>query len=332
MSNDNNKNILVLGAGELGLPVLQSLSNHIPLPSHTLTALLRPSTISSPSPTKASLLRTLRTLSIHLLPFDLHISTPASLAALIRSGPYTTIISCTGFSSPPGTQLKIARAVLEAGGGVVEHFYPWQFGVDYDVIGPEAAGGLFAEQVDVRRLLRGQGGEKVRWTIVSTGMFVSFLVEGEGFGVVEGLNLKVGEYGARGDGMVTVRALGSWENRVTVTTPGDIGRVVARLVLEEGNRRDGVVYTAGDTVSYWELAGLVEEVVGEGRVRREVWGLDFLRGELEKEPGDLLRKYRLLFAEGRGVSWEKEKTVNWEWGMEMIDVKGFLVERLNGES
>ncbi|KAL8745766.1 MAG: hypothetical protein Q9184_007833 [Pyrenodesmia sp. 2 TL-2023] len=316
---NNKQNILILGAGELGLPVLQSLSSH---PSHpTLTALLRPSTLLSPSPTKTPLLSTLHSLSIALLPFDLSSSTPTSLAALFRSKAYTTIISCTGFSSPPGTQLKIARAVLEA--GVVEHFYPWQFGVDYDVIGGEAAGGLFREQVDVRALLRGQG--EVRWTVVSTGMFVSFLVEGEGFGVVEGL------MGERGEGMVTVRALGSWENRVTVTTPGDIGRVVARLVLEEGNGRDGVVYTAGDTVSYGEMASLVEDVVGEGRVRREVWGVDFLRGELEKEPGDLLRKYRLLFAEGRGVSWEKEKTVNWEWGMEMNDVRGFLVERLNGK-
>jgi hypothetical protein len=45
-----------------------------------------------------------------------------------------------GFASGPGSQLKICRAVLEAG---VERFFPWQFGVDYDVIGRGSAQTLF---------------------------------------------------------------------------------------------------------------------------------------------------------------------------------------------
>lgn len=306
--------ILVLGAGELGLPILHALSalasSFPPSSRPTIDVLLRPSTISSPSSSKSTPLSALHKLGIRFLGADIATSTAADLAALIQNKRYDTVISCTGFSSGPGTQLKIADAVLDA--GTVHHYYPWQFGVDYDIIGPDAARGLFREQCEVRQRLRRQ--EKVKWTIVSTGMFTSFLFE-PSFGAVEGL-------GGNREGGVMVRALGAWDNEVTVTTPRDIGTVVAKLVLED--RREGVVYTAGDTVSYEQLAGLVEEKVGRGKVRREVWGLDFLRSELEKEPDDAIRKYRVVFAEGRGVSWEKGSAVNVELGVETTDVKGFL--------
>jgi len=64
----------------------------------------------------------------------------------------------------------------------VKRYFPWQFGVDYDVIGRGSAQDLFDEQLDVRDLLRGQSGTE--WVVVSTGMFMSFLFE-PWFGVVE---------------------------------------------------------------------------------------------------------------------------------------------------
>jgi hypothetical protein len=49
----NDTQILVLGAGELGMAVLRSLAKHLALHSGTtLTVLLRPSTIASDSPSK----------------------------------------------------------------------------------------------------------------------------------------------------------------------------------------------------------------------------------------------------------------------------------------
>lgn len=108
-----------------------------------------------------------------------------------------------GFAAGSNIQIKIARAVLEA---CVTRFLPWQFGVDYDVIGRGSAQDLFDLQLEVRDLLRGQ--DRTEWVIVSTGMFTRFLFE-KFFGVVD-LNLPL------------VRALGSWETAVTVTTPEDI--------------------------------------------------------------------------------------------------------------
>jgi hypothetical protein len=101
----------------------------------------------------------------------------------------------------------------------VARFIPWQFGVDYDVIGKGSAQDLFDEQCDVRSLLRnGEENGGTEWVIVSTGIFMSFLFE-EFWGVVDVKEKKW-----------VVRALGSWENKVTVTTPEDIGRLTARIV------------------------------------------------------------------------------------------------------
>ncbi|KAI4227279.1 MAG: hypothetical protein L6R36_002548 [Xanthoria steineri] len=304
--------VLVLGAGELGLPILCSLShlgsNSSPASRPAITLLVRPSTLSSPSPSKTQELAHLRDLGVSFLAADIAASDNATeLASHFQR--FDIIISCTGFAGGPGIQLKLARAVCAVG---VAHYYPWQFGVDYDVIGPEAANGIFREQCEVRRLLRGQ--DKTKWTIVSTGMFTSFLFEAF-FGVVEGLET------AGSDGEAVVRALGSWGNQVTVTTPEDIGRVVSKLVLED--QRAGVVFIAGDTVSYGRLADLVETQIGR-KVRREVWSLDFLRAELETDPENQIKKYRYLFAEGKGVSWDWASTVNEELNIKTTNVQGFL--------
>lgn len=130
-------------------------------------------------------------------------------------------------------------------------------------MGKGAAQDLFDEQLDVRVLLRGQ--KATEWINVSTAIFMRFLFE-SALGVVEGL-----KQGKKAD-TVRVRALGSWENRVTYTHPDDIGRVVAELVLEKGKwtvARDGVVFVAGDTASFKGVADAVGEAT-DGQVTTRV--------------------------------------------------------------
>jgi hypothetical protein len=185
---------------------------------------------------------------------------------------------------PSGTQLKLLDAVLKAG---VKRFFPWQFGMDYDVIGEGSSQDLFDEQLEVRKKLRAQ--RDVDWTIVSTGLFMSFLFLPD-FGVVD-LGNKI------------VRALGSWDNRITVTTPTDIGRVTADIILDPRGISHRVVYTAGDTISYGELADLLDEHF-DTKFKREVWDLEELKRQMESEPSVMV-KYRDTFAQGRGVAWDK---------------------------
>lgn len=303
----NNISILVLGAGELGLAVLRSLAKRVALfPSTTLTVLLRPSTITSHDPRKQRDLAALQSLGVKFLPGDLAADSTADLAALFRN--FHTVIGCTGFVAGRSIQLKLARAVLDAD---VRRYFPWQFGVDYDVIGRGSAQDLFDEQLDVRDLLRSQ--DRTEWVIVSTGMFTSFLFE-PSFGVVDLVQN-------------TVHALGSWDTAVTVTTSEDIATLTAEIIFAEPRVINRVVYTAGDTVTYAHLADIVDSVLSR-KVQRVEWSVPQLKDELAKDPDDPIKKYRVVFAEGKGVSWEVDKTFNAQQQIEVTDVVGWARENL----
>jgi hypothetical protein len=184
---------------------------------------------------------------------------------------------------------------------------------------------LFGEQKKVRDLLRTEAeGSGVRWTIVSTGIFMSFLFE-PFWGIVEQSSQNKeearGEGGRGGRGGVVVRCLRDWEHGVTVTDVHDIGRVLKRILAGEVEAENRVVYVAGDSVTYGKLADIVERVIGR-IVAREVWSVEHLQEELKRDPENGIKKYRLVFA-GDGVWWEKEKTVNHDLGMDMTDVKTY---------
>ncbi|KAJ5741047.1 hypothetical protein N7493_000919 [Penicillium malachiteum] len=287
--------ILVIGAGELGYQVLNSLAKH-PHKAEAVAVLLRPSSISSTDPLKKEQNESLRSLGVSLIPGDIIEDSESALVSIFKG--YDIVIGCTGFVSGKGAQLKVTRAVLEA---KTPYYIPWQFGVDYDLIGRGSPQDLFEEQLDVRDLLRSQ--TETRWTIISTGMFTSFLFE-PSFGVVDLQNR-------------TVSALGGWENRVTVTTPADIGRFTAEIVLGEDWGKDFAdcpIFVGGDTVSYEEVAQLMESVTGKG-MKRNVLALPEIKAALSEDPDNGILKYQAVFSQGRGVAWDISKTWNMQRGL-----------------
>lgn len=288
----NKRKILVLGAGELGLEVLRELSAQgVAIGKAEVSVMLRTSSSSSSSQ-RSQLLTELDALGVNVIAGDVVGDTLETIAETF--GKFEVVVSCVGFAAGPGTQLKLALAAIESG---IRKYYPWQFGVDYDVIGRGSAQPLFDEQLDVRDLLRSQS--RIDWTIISTGMFTSFLFE-PSFGVVDLENR-------------TVNALGDWDTSVTVTTPQDIGKLTAKAVLSEPEITSKVIYTAGDTVSYRQLADLVDEAL-DCSVARNVWAIPFLQDDLKKDPTNVLKRYRLVFAQGNdngaGVAWNKEVSYN----------------------
>ncbi|KAF4444406.1 hypothetical protein F53441_11130 [Fusarium austroafricanum] len=293
------QNILVLGAGELGLCVLEALAAHPK--RQRVSVLVRQATLDSAAPDKKKLVQRIRALNAGTEAADVVNASVGELAGVLAN--YDVVVSCNGMGLPSGTQLKLLDAVLEA---KVKRYFPWQFGMDYDVIGQGSSQDLFDEQLEVRQRLRAQ--KNVDWTIVSTGLFMSFLFLAD-FGVVD-------------FGKKTVRALGSWDNKITVTTPVDIGRVTAEVVLDPRGISHQVVYTAGDTVTYKQLADLLDEHFGT-EFKREVWDLEELKRQMEEEASTMV-KYRDTFAQGRGVAWDKEGTVNAERGIGMTDVRKYL--------
>lgn len=278
--------ILVIGAGELGSSVLDALSRRSDRDADLRTlalAVRRPTTNQSRQRADELVAK-----GIGLVHLDVSTVTIPELAVAMSR--YHTVVSCIGMTAGPGTQRKLAEAALAAG---VPRYFPWQFGMDYDVIGRNSPQDLFDEQLDVRDVLRGQ--DATSWVIVSTGMFTSFLFE-PGFGVVD-LTTN------------TVNALGGWDNEVTLTTPEDIGTLTAEIVHARPRITNQVVYVAGDTISFRRLADLVEELRGEPVTRNE-WSLPHLLAELERDPTDPMKKYHAVFAPGRGVAWPKDSSYN----------------------
>lgn len=299
--------ILVLGAGELGMAVLRNLVRRSgKAPRHSVSVLLRPSALGSTRPDKRKDIEALRALGVDIVTGDLAAQSVAALADIFAR--FDTIVSCTGFVGGPGVQMKIARAALDAG---VRRYFPWQFGVDYDVIGKGSAQDLFDEQLDVRALLRSQ--QKTEWVIVSTGMFMSFLFEPT-FGVVDS------------EGK-TVHALGSWENAVTVTTSEDIGALTSEIVLAEPPIVNQVVHVAGDTVTYRRLADALDTLLNV-KLHRTEWSVPALKQELAEDPDDSIRKYRVVFAEGRGVAWDKQRTFNAQRGFQVQGLEDWMESNL----
>ncbi|KAF2003648.1 NAD(P)-binding protein [Amniculicola lignicola CBS 123094] len=299
----SNRQILLLGAGELGRSFLPSITT---LPAfHTTLAVRSPHNYTA-----------LQSPPLTLLQLDT--SSPSSSLIPIFAQ-YDIIISCTGFGQALGSLTKTTREVFEAGkvrraeGKERLWFFPWQWGVDYDVT--RDVGGLmplFGEQYSIRQLLRSEAEDAgVKWTIVSTGIFMSFLFE-PFWGIV-------GFEKPDANAEITVRALRDWDHKITVTAVEDIGRVVARILAGDVDAENLVLYVAGDTVSYGELANVIEKQSGK-KVKREAWTAEHLRSELDSDPGDGLKKYRVAFA-GDGVWWDTKTTVNAKLGMEMVDVR-----------
>ncbi|KAK4118754.1 NAD(P)-binding protein [Parathielavia appendiculata] len=315
--------ILIIGAGELGTAILSSLTSYPNYdPSQTTLAVLRrASTLASPDPNTQSELGRLSSQGIVLEGGDFISSPLDDLISIFKK--YDVVIQAAGYGTPKGTLLRVAEAVVKAG---VKRFFPWQFGIDYQAVadaGEDDRGGLqgsrgllgsgheelFGEMLAVRKLLREQDGTE--WTVVSTGLFMSFLFL-KGFGAVD-LKERV------------LRGLGDWENKVTVTDVHGIGKVVAELMFNPGDTGGKVVYVAGDTVSYWEVANVIEAVYG-GEWKREKWDRKFLRRKLEEQPEDLMVKYQNAFGTGIGVSWDKERTVNHQRGIRLTGLREYVEE------
>lgn len=306
--NSTSQNILVLGAGELGLPVLRNLALKAKgVDGAKISVLLRESAITSSAPNKQKDIAEIRALGIEIVAGDLIKSSIDELAALFAR--YDTVIGCAGYAAGIHTPMKLARAALQAR---IPRYFPWQFGVDFDVIGRGSPQDIFDAQLDVRELLRSQ--DQTEWVIISTGMFMSYLFEPE-FGVVDLQNN-------------AVHALGSLDTAVTLTTPDDIGALTAEVVFTQPRIRNEIVFLAGDTVTYGEVADKLQAALGR-TFSREEWTEQYLLDELARDPQNMMRKYRAAFAQGRGVAWDKSGTFNQQLGIPVTDVASWINANLS---
>ncbi|HAS1465085.1 aromatic alcohol reductase [Enterobacter hormaechei subsp. xiangfangensis] len=301
--NTTSENILVLGAGELGLPVLRNLALRAKdLKGTKISVLLRESTLTSDEPGKKLALKEIRNLGINIVTGDLVMSSVDDLASLFAQ--FDTVVGCTGYAAGINTPMKLAQAALQAR---IPRYFPWQFGADFDAIGRGSPQDIFDAQIDVRDLLRSQ--HETEWVIISTGIFMSYLFEPD-FGVVDLQN-------------DTVHALGSIDNTMTLTTPDDIGMLTAAIVFNTPRIRNEIVYIAGDTLTYADVADKLQSALGRPFSCTE-WSEQHLMDKLALNPQDMMSKYRAVFAQGRGVAWDKKQTFNERHNIPVTDVAAWI--------
>lgn len=124
-----------------------------------------------------------------------------------------------------------------------------------------------------------------------------------------------------------VNALGSLDTEVTLTTPDDIGALTAEVVFAQPTIRNEIVYLAGDTLTYGEVADTLQKVLGRPFAKAE-WTVPDLLSELAQDPDNHIRKYRAVFAEGKGVAWPKRNSFNEQNGIDVMTAKEWISENL----
>ncbi len=296
------KKVLVLGAGQLGVAVLDSLVPAVTQLNGIVSVIVSPASWDKQGKLLSDIHQKLADAGAKFISVDVAASTTESLKAHFAS--FDTVINCMGFVAGAGTQIKITRAVLEAG---VSRYFPWQFGVNYDVVGKGSGQPVWDEQYDVRTLLREQN--VTEWVIVSTGMFTSFLFE-PAFDVVN-LSEK------------TIHALGEWETQVTVTSPADIGRLTTEIYLHQPRIVNEVIFVAGETTSYGKLAETVERVTKQ-TFTKGVFTLPALLDALRLNPDDQMLRYRAAFARGDGMWWPMSDTYNAKNNIQTQNIESWL--------
>jgi len=295
-----NNSFLVIGTGEVGLAVINSLQNYQQSHALHIGALVQRSKVGISQVIQDSKLK-----NVTVQPADLVKDSIDNLASIFAK--YDTVICCSGFSIGAGMQVKITKAVLLAG---VRRYIPWQFGADYDKIGRGSAQPVFDEQLDVRDLLRSQN--KTHWIIVSTGMITSFLFR-EDFGVIS-LTNKV------------VNALGNWNHTLTLTSCEDIGKLTSAILFHQPELLDQVVFVAGDTVSFEEIAKKMEALF-DTKFDRVLWSVPFLKEKLANEPDNIFNRYRLVFTHP-GVTWPMSATFNAQNNISTMGIEQWAKENI----
>ncbi|WP_193560196.1 hypothetical protein [Hymenobacter nivis] len=145
--------------------------------------------------------------------------------------------------------------------------------------------------------------------IISTGMFVSYLLEPK-FGVVDITKSEM-------------QALGSLDTAVTLTTPDNVGLLTAETMFAETTIKNEVVLLGGDAVTYGEVADKLAAALHRPFGRLE-WTVPLLMEDLVRDPQNMMRKYRAAFAQGRGVAWPKDGTFNQRHALLVTDVAAWM--------
>jgi len=103
--------------------------------------------------------------------------------------------------------------------------------------------------------------------------------------------------------------------------------LTAKIVFAKPRLANQVVFVAGDTLTYAQLADAIDARLNR-TVSRIEWSVPKLKNDLDAAPNDQLSKYRAVFAEGKGVAWDKSQTFNAAHGIDLTTTAGWIEQNL----
>lgn len=80
-------------------------------------------------------------------------------------------------------------------------------------------------------------------------------------------------------------------------------------------------------MTYGQLADTVDLIL-ERKVNRVLWTVPMLKEQLATDPNSALCKYRVVFAEGRGVAWPVDRTFNAQKALPVVGIERWVREHL----
>jgi hypothetical protein len=116
----------------------------------------------------------------------------------------------------------------------------------------------------------------------------------------------------------------------SLTTPADIGKLTAEIFFTEPQIENEIVYIAGDTITYGQLADIAESLSGQ-KYDRTLSDMEEIDNDLNNDPSNFVKKYRSIFGSGKGVSWSMEDSFNVRKGIQTISAKQWAKENIDWE-
>lgn len=103
------------------------------------------------------------------------------------------------------------------------------------------------------------------------------------------------------------------------------------LFFAEPVIENAIVYIGGDTITYGQLANIAESLSGQ-KFKRTLSNITEIQDDLKNDPTNFVKKYCSIFGAGRGVSWELEKTFNFQKGIEITSAEQWAKDNIDWES
>jgi len=211
------------------------------------------------------------------------------------------VVSSVGPNQLGDPEMKLLAMSKKAG---VKWFIPSGFGFDLEQIGLGSVVPLFDAKIKILDAVKSSG---MIWTEVTPGTFMEWMLGTAFFGV-----------------NVATRTLTipfSGKTAVSLTSLVDIGMLLADAIVT-GRGRNANIHFAGSTVTYDQLAEILQSVGGGAAWKKVIRSESELKNAIAADPKDFVARFAYLMASvPRASSWPVSESYNGKFGIATISIQ-----------